>query len=80
MTLPEVKSSIEERTKALQTAKPLLSATSFASTSGAGVMDLMRLAEYITTGHDYLDTHPQTPCEEVEDEAATGDGVENVDQ
>jgi hypothetical protein len=40
-------------------------------------MDLMRLAEYITTGHDYLDTHPKAPCEEqVWDETANEDGAE----
>ena len=55
--LPEVKSTMEERIKALQVAKPLLTSTTFMSATGAGVIELIRVAEYITTGHDYFDTH-----------------------
>lgn len=59
--LPKPPSTMSERIEALQEAKPLLSSQSFISSTGAQVLDLIRVAEYITTGHDYLDTHP---CEE----------------
>ena len=48
----------ESRIKALTAAKPMVSGSSFLSTSGAGAEDLIRLATYIETGHDYRDTHP----------------------
>lgn len=56
---PVVPSTMEERIKAAQIAKPLLSNTTLVSSSSAGsVHDLVYLAEYIATGHTYLDTHP----------------------
>jgi hypothetical protein len=56
--LPKPPSTMGERIDALKEAKPLLSTQSFISSSGAAVSDLIRVAEYITTGHDYFDTHP----------------------
>lgn len=57
MILPEINSTMDERTMALETARPLLSNTTPFTSSAAGVLELIRLAEYITTGHDYLDSH-----------------------
>lgn len=54
---PAVPSTMEDRTKALQAAKPLLSDKAFLTNGKADVEPLIRVAEYITTGHDYLDTH-----------------------
>jgi hypothetical protein len=67
---PKVPSSMTERINALREAKGLVTASDkgvsgviFGNQSGVpptdtGVLTLLRLAEYITTGHDYLDTHP----------------------
>lgn len=66
--LPEVTSTSNERLAALKEAKALLfvptaeSNGMFGKSSSSSVpatMELMRLAEYITAGHDYLDTHPK---------------------
>lgn len=72
---PTVPSSIEERTQALKDARALLTSSSngggivgaFAGVqqtgvppTGDGTLALMRLAEYMVVGHDYLDTHPPT--------------------
>ena len=66
--LPEVTSTPEQRLDALREAKALLfvptaeSNGMFGKSSSSSVpatMELMRLAEYITAGHDYLDTHPK---------------------
>ena len=66
--LPEVTSTSNERLAALKEAKALLfvptsenkSVFGGTVTSAAPVTDeLLRVAEYITTGHDYLDTHPK---------------------
>jgi hypothetical protein len=66
--LPEVTSTPEERLAALKEAKALLFVpaafsngplTSAKVEGNAPTADqLFRVAEYITTGHDYLDTHP----------------------
>lgn len=72
--LPEISASTPaERLKALQDAKDLMSSsgtqgglteaffgrTKSAPGTSSGVIDgFLRLAEYITTGHDYADTHP----------------------
>jgi hypothetical protein len=74
--LPEVQSTIEDRVIALRTAKSVLAATTPISSSAvADVLDLIRVAEYITVGHDYIDTHPDgeeittlTPCVTAEDD------------
>jgi hypothetical protein len=69
---PKVPSTIEERTQALKDAKGLLTSTSSGGVitaltgvsqgavqqNGDGTMSLLRIAEYIVVGHDYLDTHP----------------------
>ncbi len=69
---PKAPSTIEERTQALKDAKGLLTTTSNGGVFGAitgvsqgavaqnndGTLALMRLAEYMVVGHDYLDTHP----------------------
>ena len=69
---PKVPSTIEERTQALKDAKGLLTSTNNGGMMGAlvgasqggvqqnndGTLALMRLAEYMVVGHDYLDTHP----------------------
>ena len=67
--LPEVTSTSIERLHALKEAKALLfvpaaeSKGLFSQSTGGGsapqTPDLFRVAEYITTGHDYLDTHPK---------------------
>ena len=57
-TLPEVTSTMTERSKALDAAKILLAARTPFTTAAVDVTSLMRLAEYIATGHDYYDTHP----------------------
>lgn len=66
--LPAVTSTPAERLDALKEAKVLLfvpaafSGGPFSATKVEGQMpspdDLFRVAEYITTGHDYKDTHP----------------------
>jgi hypothetical protein len=68
---PKPPSTQQERIDALREAKSLVigrdasvAGTLFGNATGAirqndeGVLTLLRLAEYITTGHDYLDTHP----------------------
>ena len=67
--LPDVTSTPEERLAALREAKALLfvpgaeSKNVFGSSVTVGGApspeNLFRVAEYITTGHDYLDTHPK---------------------
>jgi hypothetical protein len=67
--LPEVTSTSAERLAALREAKALLfvpgaEVTGFLSKSSTQPIapqpaELFRVAEYITTGHDYLDTHPK---------------------
>lgn len=67
--LPEVTSTPEERLDALREAKALLFVPAAFSSGGLStakadgkapaVEELLRVAEYITTGHDYLDTHPK---------------------
>lgn len=56
---PKVPTTMEERIKAVQVARPLLSATTPISSSAATSTDLVYLAEYIATGHTYYDTHPE---------------------
>lgn len=66
--LPEVTSTPAERLDALKEAKALLFVpsvesknifgTSASAAKAPATPDLFRVAEYITTGHDYLDTHP----------------------
>lgn len=66
--LPEVTSTPEERLAALREAKALLFVpaqlssgplnSSKADGKAPTADELFRVAEYITTGHDYLDTHP----------------------
>jgi hypothetical protein len=71
---PKPPSTQQERIDALREAKTLVtgrdqsvtgtlfgSATGSIRQTGEGVLTLLRLAEYITTGHDYLDTHPTPP-------------------
>lgn len=55
---PQPPSTMEERIKAAQVSKPLLSAQTLVSSSGVDITSLIRLAEYLATGHDYMDTHP----------------------
>jgi hypothetical protein len=71
--LPTIETSTPaDRLRALQDAKKLMSGaepggfaamfTASASTPGPGreaIDGFIRLAEYITTGHDYKDTHPE---------------------
>lgn len=67
--LPEVTSTPEERLAALRESKALLFVPAAFSSGGIStakvegkapsVDELLRVAEYITTGHDYLDTHPK---------------------
>lgn len=67
--LPEVTSTSAERLNALKEAKALLFIPGaevtgpFSKSSTQPVApqpdELFRVAEYITTGHDYLDTHPK---------------------
>lgn len=67
--LPEVTSTSAERLEALKEAKALLfaptveSKTMFGSNASMSAIptpeNLFRVAEYITTGHDYADTHPK---------------------
>lgn len=59
LEIPAVDGTPESRIKALQTAKPLLTSGGPFSATGAPSLDLIRVATYIETGHDYLDTHPQ---------------------
>lgn len=73
---PKVPSTITERINALRVSKELVTGggnsiagqlfgnqTQAVRQSAEGVLTLLRLAEYITTGHDYFDTHP-TPAPE----------------
>lgn len=68
---PKVPSTITERINALRVSKELVTGggnsvagqlfgnqTQAVRQSAEGVLTLLRLAEYITTGHDYFDTHP----------------------
>lgn len=70
--LPEITSTPAERLQALKDSKDLMSGAqpggfsalfaSSGSTPGHGndaIDGFLRLADYITTGHDYLDTHPK---------------------
>lgn len=59
VTPPVHPATMAERIEALKVAKPLLAETNFMKNGGAGPTALIRVAEYITTGHDYKDTHPK---------------------
>lgn len=57
--LPAVAGTPASRIEALKAAKPLVAGTTnLFTTTGAKASDLVRLATYIETGHDYADTHP----------------------
>lgn len=68
--LPLPASTSAERLAALKEAKTLTQASGFVGALGmeGGIMSMLRLAEYITLGHDYLDTHPQPEIVEVMEE------------
>lgn len=55
---PKVPSTMEDRIRCAVAAKPLLAGTTPITSSAVGVSELIRLAEYLATGHDYFDTHP----------------------
>ncbi|UOK18378.1 hypothetical protein SEA_BRUHMOMENT_62 [Arthrobacter phage BruhMoment] len=68
--LPEVTGSAATRIEALRESKELLEGEALQSSAGAfgsskkeyslpGASELIRLATYIETGHDYRDTHPE---------------------
>lgn len=63
--LPEVTSTSAERSKALQESKSLIGKIQQSpfnvSRDAVDVLSMLRVAEYITVGHDYLDTHEETP-------------------
>jgi hypothetical protein len=84
--LPNVTSTSEERLQALRDAKAILAGTEGitkaffgdAQKGGSQYPDpypLFRVAEYITTGHDYNDTHPK-----IEDGEVSGDRYEEEGQ
>lgn len=55
---PKVPSTMQERMEAARVAKPLLAGITPLSSTAVGVSELIRMAEYLATGHDYFDTHP----------------------
>lgn len=60
--LPSPDSTSKERLQALKDVKPILGASGMAGAIVGGsplVDDLLRLADYVTVGHDYKDTHPE---------------------
>lgn len=61
--LPSPDSTSKERLQALKDVKPILGASGMAGAIVGGsplVDDLLRLADYVTVGHDYKDTHPES--------------------
>lgn len=60
--LPSPASSPRERLDALKDVKPIIAPGGFGAMMGnsASVDNLLRLAEYVTIGHDYKDTHPES--------------------
>lgn len=86
--LPEITSTPEERLQALKDAREILSSTSgsvagalFGSNKGgsqyADPLPLFRVADYITTGHDYFDTHPDI---EGSDDAELNDDKDDTNE
>lgn len=56
--IPNVPGTPESRIKAIQVAKTAVSGGGPFTAHSAEATDLIRVATYIETGHDYLDTHP----------------------
>lgn len=78
--LPLPTSTSQERLEALKNVKPLLEMGGVAgvifgsgTAGGDGVLALLRLAEYVTLGHDYLDTHPTPEQIEIEEQEENDD-------
>lgn len=57
--LPRVESTQQERIDALKVGREVLNERQIFKQGGVDVFPVIRIAEYITTGHDYLDTHPE---------------------
>lgn len=58
LELPAVDGTPASRIEALKAAKPLLASSTIISNTAASATELIRVATYIETGHDYADTHP----------------------
>lgn len=73
--LPRVESTQQERIEALRVGREVLGEKQIFRQGGVDPTPLLRVAEYVTTGHDYFDTHPPDP-----DPAESRDGDDEEDE